>query len=113
MIDIGILAYGIYIPQHYLSAAQMAAATAGRWSEQALRDKLGINRKSIPGPDDGTQEMGVRAGLDALARCGLDALEIDLILCMGEEWKEYPLSTSAIYIQEMIGALRTWGIDLQ
>ena len=113
MNDIGILGYGYYIPQHHLSAAQIAAATAGRWSEQAVRDKLGLKRKSIAGPDDGTQEMGVRAGLDALARTGLDPLQIDLILCMGEEWKEYPLSTSAIYIQEKIGAHKAWGIDLQ
>jgi 3-oxoacyl-[acyl-carrier-protein] synthase-3 len=96
-----------------MSAAQIAAETGGRWSEEAVRDKLGIVGKSIPGPEDGTQEMGARAALDALARTGLDPMEIDLILCMGEEWKEYPLTTSAIYIQERIGARRAWGIDIQ
>jgi 3-oxoacyl-[acyl-carrier-protein] synthase-3 len=40
-------------------------------------------------------------------------MEIDLVLCMGEEWKEYPLTTSAIHIQERIGARRAWGIDIQ
>jgi len=78
-----------------------------------VQEKLGIVRKSVPGPGDGTQEMGARAALDAIARTGIDPLEIDLILCMGEEWKEYPLSTSAIYIQERIGAHRAWGIDIQ
>jgi 3-oxoacyl-[acyl-carrier-protein] synthase-3 len=96
-----------------MSAADIAAATGGAWSEEAVRDKLGIVRKSIPGPEDGTQEMGARAALDAIARSGIDPLEIDLILCMGEEWKEYPLTTSAIYIQERIGAHRAWGIDIQ
>jgi 3-oxoacyl-[acyl-carrier-protein] synthase-3 len=32
---------------------------------------------------------------------------------MGEEWKEFPLTTSAIYTQEAIGAKNAWGIDLQ
>jgi 3-oxoacyl-[acyl-carrier-protein] synthase-3 len=107
------LGYGIYLPDHHMTAADIAAASGGRWSEQAVREKLGIVRKSVPGPGDGTQEMGVRAGLDAIARTGIDPLEIDLILCIGEEWKEYPLTTSAIYIQERIGAHRAWGIDLQ
>lgn len=113
MKDVGILGYGLYLPPQRMSAAQIATETGGRWSEAAVREKLGIVGKSIPGPEDGTQEMGARAALDALARTGLDPMEIDLILCMGEEWKEYPLTTSAIHIQERIGARRAWGIDLQ
>ena len=27
---------------------------------------------------------------------------------VGEEWKEYPLTTSGIYVQEKIGARRAW-----
>ena len=96
MNDVGILGYGFYLPESRMSAADIAAATGGNWSEAAVRDKLGIVGKSIPGPEDGTQEMGARAALDAIARTGIDPLEIDLILCMGEEWKEYPLTTSAI-----------------
>jgi len=111
--DVGILGYGIYLPDRRMTAADIAAASGGRWSEAAVREKLGIASKSVPGPGDGTQEMGVRAALDAIARTGINPLEIDLILCMGEEWKEYPLTTSAIYIQERIGAHRAWGIDIQ
>ncbi|MBI3140825.1 MAG: 3-oxoacyl-ACP synthase [Rhodocyclales bacterium] len=111
--DVGIVGYGLYLPSQTMTAEEIAAATEGRWSAQAVREKLGIRRKTIPGPDDGTQEMGARAALDALARTGVDPARIDLILCMGEEWKEYPLSTSAIYIQERIGARNAWGIDIQ
>ena len=113
MNDVGILGYGLYLPEHYMRAADIAAASGGRWTETAVRKKLGIVRKSVPGQGDGTQEMGARAAQDAILRTGIDPLEIDLILCMGEEWKEYPLSTSAIYIQERIGAHRAWGIDIQ
>lgn len=111
--SVGIVGYGLYLPQHFMSAEDIAAATGSAWSAQAVREKLGIERKTVPGPGDGTQEMGARAALDALARSGVAAAEIDLILCVGEEWKEYPLSTSAIYIQERIGARNAWGIDLQ
>ncbi len=66
----------------------------------AIENKLGIIEKSMPDAGDGAQDMGVKAALHALERTGVNPLDIDLILCMGEEWKEYPLTTSGIYIQE-------------
>lgn len=111
--DVGIAAYGLYLPSTTVSAAQVAAASAGHWTEAAVRDKLGFDKKTIPGPDDGTQAMGVRAALDCLHRFRYDPERIDVVLCIGEEWKEYPLTTSGIYIQEQIGARRAWALDLQ
>ena len=109
---IGVVGYGLYLPRTRMSAAEISAATGGVWAEQAVIDKLGIVSKPIPGPRDGTQAMGARAAIDALARTNTDARDIDVILCIGEEWKEYPLTTSALYIQDAIGAVNAWGIDL-
>jgi len=110
--SVGIVGYGLYLPSTRMSAAEISEATGGVWSEKAVIDKLGIISKPIPGPDDGTQVMGARAAEDALKRTGVDPKEIDVILCVGEEWKEYPLTTSALYIQNAIGAVNAWGIDL-
>lgn len=112
-INVGIVGTGIYIPEGRMTAKEISEASKGIWAEEAVIEKLGIIEKSIPGKDDGTQEMGVRAGLDAIKRTGIDPKEIDLIICMGEEWKEYPLTTSGIYIQEKIGAINAWAIDVQ
>jgi 3-oxoacyl-[acyl-carrier-protein] synthase-3 len=112
-INVGIIGTGIYIPEKFKTAAEISEATKGTWSEGAVIEKIGVKKKSIPGKDDGTQEMGVRAALDCLKNTGIKAEEIDVILCMGEEWKEYPLTTSALYIQGKIGAVNAWGIDLQ
>ena len=57
--------------------------------------------------------MGALAALDCLKNTGVDPLEIDAILCITEEWKEYPLTTSACYVQDRIGAKNAWGIDVQ
>ncbi|MDR0848992.1 MAG: 3-oxoacyl-ACP synthase [Propionibacteriaceae bacterium] len=110
--NIGIVGYGLYIPETRMSAAQISEATNGVWSEDAVKNKLGIISKPIPGPEDGTQEMGARASLDALKRTGVNPKDIDVILCVGEEWKEYGLTTSALYIQNAIGATNAWGIDV-
>jgi 3-oxoacyl-[acyl-carrier-protein] synthase III len=112
-INVGIVGTGIYIPKDRMTAKEISEATHGVWSEEAVIEKLGIIEKPVPGKDDGTQEMGVKAGLDALRNTEMDPKEIDLILCIGEEWKEYPLTTSGIYIQEKIGATNAWAIDIQ
>ncbi len=113
MNHVGILSIGTYLPRKIMTAKEISLATNSVWSEEAVKEKLGINQKYIPGPDDGTQEMGVKAAVDAIKNAAINPKEIDLILCIGEEWKEYPLTTSGIYIQEKIGATNAWAIDLQ
>ena len=66
--NIGIDGVGIYLPNNKMTAKEIAAATNGIWSEEAVIEKLGIKEKIIPGPEDGTQEMGVKAALDALRK---------------------------------------------
>ncbi|MDP2722286.1 MAG: 3-oxoacyl-ACP synthase [Bacteroidales bacterium] len=110
---VGILGTGIYIPANRMTAREIADKTNGVWTEEAVVEKLGIIEKPIPGENDGTQEMGVMATLDALKNTETDPEGIDLIISIGEEWKEYPLTTTAIYIQEKIGAKNAWAFDLQ
>lgn len=110
---VGIVGTGIYIPKSIMTASQIATATNGVWAPEAVIEKLGIRQKPIPGPEDGTQEMGALAALDCLKNTGVNPRDIDVILCVGEEWKEFPLTTSALYIQDRIGATNAWGIDVQ
>lgn len=110
--NVGIVGTGIYIPSTHMTAKEISEKTLGNWAEEAVMEKLGIVKKPIPSENDGTQEMGALAALDALKNTGIDPLDIDVILCIGEEWKEFPLTTSALYIQDRIGAINAWGIDL-
>lgn len=112
---VGIVGTGIYLPKGRMSAEEIAAETNGIWTKEAVIDKLGIKSKVVPSSNasDGTQEMGALAAIDAIKNTGIDPLEIDIILSVSEEWKEYPLTTSALYVQDRIGALNAWGIDVQ
>jgi len=111
--NVGIVGTGIYIPSGRMTSAEISKATNDQWSKEAIEQKLGIIEKSIPGKEDGTQEMGARAALDCLNNTGIQATDIDLIISIGEEWKEYPLTTTGIYIQHRIGAINAWAFDLQ
>ncbi len=112
-VNVGIVGVGTYLPDRIMTAKEISDATKGVWTEDAVIQKLGIKKKFLPGENDGTQEMGVKAALNCLENTGVDPKDIDVILCMGEEWKEYPLTTSACYIQDAIGATNAWGIDVQ
>lgn len=111
--NIGIVSTGIYLPETKITAEEIALLTKGIWEAEAVKSKLGIIEKTIPGPDDGTQMMGVRASFDALSNGNINPDEIDLIINIGEEWKEYPLTTSGIFLQEKINAVNAWAIDFQ
>lgn len=113
--NVGIVGVGTYLPKNIMTAKEVSDATNGVWSEEAVREKLGIKQKYMPSGEacDGTQEMGALAALKCLENTGVDPLEIDAILCITEEWKEYPLTTSACYVQDRIGAKNAWGIDVQ
>jgi 3-oxoacyl-[acyl-carrier-protein] synthase-3 len=109
---IGMRSFATYIPEGRRSAEEIAAATGGLWSAEAVRDKLGIEQLAVPGPDDGVQEMGARAAERCLDRAGLSPEDVDAILCIGDELREYPMTTSGIRIQERIGARRAWALDV-
>ncbi len=110
---VGIMGVGIYLPKGVMTAKEIADATLGVWAEEAVIEKLGIKEKRIPSNNEGTQEMGALAALDCIKNANVDPKDIDVIVCFGEEWKEYPLTTSALYIQDRIGATNAWGIDVQ
>ena len=109
--NVGIVGIGTYLPAPIMTAADIANASG--IEEWVIRDKFGITQKHIPGPDDHTNEMGIRAAQDCLAPTGIAAADIDLVLCTTEEWKEYILWTAGIKLADAIGATNAWAIDVQ
>jgi 3-oxoacyl-[acyl-carrier-protein] synthase-3 len=112
-IHVGIVGTGIYLPKQTMTAKEIADATNGVWTEEAVIEKLGIKQKLIANDQEGPQEMSYLAAMNCLNNTQIDPLQIDVILSVTEEWKEYPLTTSALYVQGKIGAHNAWGIDLQ
>lgn len=110
MMPIGIVSTGVYIPSHSMSAEEIAGAS--NVPLHVVKDKMGITKKPIPGPNDHTVQMGIWAAQDALKRGQVDPKSIDCVIYIGEEHKEYPLWTAAIKTQEEIGAYHAWGFDI-
>jgi 3-oxoacyl-[acyl-carrier-protein] synthase-3 len=105
-----VLSLATYIPETFMSSSELAEATG--ISLPVIEEKFGIRQKPIPGPDDHPCEMGAKAARKAIARAGIDPLEIDVVLSISEEYKEYPLMTSGIKIQQLVGARNAWAMDV-
>lgn len=107
---IGILSTGIYIPEQFITGEEIAKRAG--IPPEVVEMKMGIKRKPIPGDEDHTCQMGILAAKQAIDRAGIDPKDIDLIIYIGEEHKEYPLWTAAIKMQEEIGAYHAWAFDV-
>lgn len=109
-LNIGIRSIATYIPDNFLTGKEIANKAG--IPVEVVEEKMGIRKKPIPGPDDHTCEMGIRAAKKAIEQAGIDPLDIDLIIYIGEEHKEYPLWTAGIKLQEEIGAFNAWAFDV-
>jgi 3-oxoacyl-[acyl-carrier-protein] synthase-3 len=101
---------GIYLPSKHHSAADISAASGV--PESVVREKMGLSRKTVPGPDDHTNAMGIRAAREALKDAGIAAEAIDVVISITEEHKEFPVWTAGIKTAHELGASRAYAFDL-
>ena len=110
MTTMGIVSTGTWFPERYLTAADIAGQSG--LPEWVVREKLGIERKYVADPQVHPNEMAVKAARIALDRAGLDPMDVDVVLCTTEEWREYLLWTTAIDLAWEVGARKAWGVDV-
>jgi 3-oxoacyl-[acyl-carrier-protein] synthase III len=108
--NIGILSTGVYLPEKRMTALDIA--TASGLPLEVVQNKLGIRQKPVPSATDHTNGMGVAAAKIALEKAQLDPSKIDLIICITEEHKEFPVWTAGIDLAQGIGANKAWAFDV-
>jgi len=108
---VGVVSTGIYIPEGRHTAAYIAQESGV--PQDVIEKKMGFTQKPIAGPEDGTAAMGIKAAQQAIARAGIDPNEIDLVIYIGEEYKEFQLWTAGIKTAFAVGAHNAWAFDCQ
>lgn len=107
---IGITGLGTYVPSGRISASEIAAKTD--LPEWVVIEKLGITERVLPGPNDHATNMGVRAGHAALQHAGVNASDVDVVISITEEYKEYPVWTAGIKLAYDLGANNAYAYDV-
>lgn len=107
---IGLTGIGIHLPEERMSADAIAAASGlPLW---VVKEKLGIDAKPVPGPADQPTAMGVSAARKALEDAGVAPEGVDVVICMTEEYKEYPVWTAGIKLAHDLGAVNAYAYDI-
>jgi len=107
---IGIVSYGLYLPDRIESAEQIAEIADLTVDEV---HRLGINQRYLPANDDQPVPMAVKAAQEAIESAGnLDPMDVDVVIWTGEEYKDYIAQTPSIRLQEEIGCRNAWAFDL-
>ena len=107
---VGLTGLGTYVPAGRLSATDISAASGV--PEWVVREKMGITQRVVPGPEDHPTAMGVWAGERALAQADVAAEDVDVVISITEEYKEYPVWTAGIKLAYDLGARNAYAYDI-
>ena len=94
---VGIVGYGAYIPQYRLPATEVLRVWSGE------EGGIPIKEKAVPGLDEDTVTISIEASRNALARAGIDPLELRAVW-IGSESHPYAVKPSSTIVAEAIGA---------
>ena len=97
----GIVGYGAYVPRNRIKVEEIAKI----WGADAPSYKrgLGLEEKSVPGPDQDTVTMSVEAARKAIRRAGINPRDIGAVY-VGSESHPYAVKPSGTILAEAIGA---------
>ncbi|MCB1052079.1 MAG: 3-oxoacyl-ACP synthase [Acidobacteria bacterium] len=98
----------VWLPEGYEDAAEIAARSG--IPESVIIHKMGITRKCRARADEQPSMMAIEAARDVLS--DLDPQHIDLLIWTGSEYKDHPVWSAGIFVQEAMGLSRAWAFDL-
>ena len=100
---VGIAATASYLPERWLSAAEIGEASG--IPEPVLVEKFGLEGKHIAAPDEHVSDLAVAAAQRLLEEQALDPAEIDTVVYFGSTWKDYAVWQAAPWITHRLGCV--------
>ena len=106
---IGITGLGTYVPDRVLTNAELAEIvdTSDEW----ILERTGIRERRIAREDEALTDIALPAARDALADAGVDAAEIDLLIC-ATVTPDMMFPTSSALLADELGMPKAAAYDL-
>src|SRR4051794_41800853 len=86
---VGLAATASYLPERWMTAAEIAAESG--IPEQVIAEKFGVHGKHIAAPDEHVSDLSVAAAQALLDETETDPASIDVLLYYGSMWRDYPV----------------------
>ena len=109
MRSVGLTATAVYLPERWMDAGEVAAASG--IPEAVIREKFGLSGKHIAAPDEHVSDLAVAAAERLLEETGVDPGSIDVLLYYGSTWKDYAVWQAAPWIAHRLGCSRAYAIE--
>ncbi|WP_316859606.1 beta-ketoacyl-ACP synthase III [uncultured Cohaesibacter sp.] len=101
---------GSYLPEKIVTNEDLTKIvdTSDEW----IRQRTGISQRHVAADGEFTSHLGYKAAVDALQNAGLDAQDIDLIIC-ATATPDNTFPATAVAIQNMLGIHHGAAFDMQ
>jgi 3-oxoacyl-[acyl-carrier-protein] synthase-3 len=106
---VGLAATAAYLPERWMTAAEMAAASG--IPEDVVVEKFGLRGKHVAAPDEHVSDMSVAAASRLLEEQDIDPAEIDCVMYYGSMWKDYTVWQVAPWIAHRLGACNAYAVE--
>ncbi len=109
MSRVGIAGIAAYLPERWMTAAEVAAASG--IPEAIVVEKFGLRGKHIAAEDEHVSDLSVQAAEALFEQEGLDPAEVDVVLYYGSMWKDFPVWQAAPWIAHRLGCTNAYAIE--
>jgi 3-oxoacyl-[acyl-carrier-protein] synthase-3 len=106
---IGLAATASYLPERWMSAAEVAAASG--IPEQVVVEKFGLRGKHIAAEDEHVSDLSVAAGERLFEESGIDPAGVDIVMYFGSMWKDYAVWQAAPWIAHRLGCANAYAVE--
>jgi 3-oxoacyl-[acyl-carrier-protein] synthase-3 len=106
---VGIAGIAAYLPERWMTAAEVAAASG--IPEPIVVEKFGLRGKHIAAEDEHVSDLSVQAAEALFEEEGLDPAEVDVVLYYGSMWKDFPVWQAAPWIAHRLGCSNAYAIE--
>jgi 3-oxoacyl-[acyl-carrier-protein] synthase-3 len=106
---VGIAGIAAYLPERWMTAAEVAAASG--IPEPIVVEKFGLRGKHIAAEDEHVSDLSVQAAQSLFEEQGVDPAEVDVVLYYGSMWKDFPVWQAAPWIAHRLGCSNAYAIE--
>ena len=109
MTGIGVAATAHYLPERWMTAAEVGEASG--IAEDVIVEKFGLRGKHVAAEDEHVSDLAVEAASRLLAEHDVDPASIGAVLYYGSTWKDYAVWQAAPWIGHRLGCTSAFALE--
>lgn len=110
MRPVGLTATASYLPERWMSAAELSELSS--IPTDILVERFGLTGKHIAAEGEHVSDMAVKAASALFEESNIDPRSVDVVVYFGSTWKDFPVWQAAPHIAYRIGAVDAFALEL-